>query len=530
MTWVVILAVGPAASRSGSDHCCCSSGCRCRRAATDSSAMRAPRHSAALIVVSTKQSATGNALVPTVLAVAVAAVLAARGGSMLRLLVCGGAVYALASIVVGAALRDERRQRHGAIEHGDGPHHVARPIRGDGRRRAGGRRHWTRRHAAALVKVLALAPGRRLHREQIIDLLWPDDTIDEAAPKLHKAAHFARRAHRRAELGGAAGRQRRALPDADPTVDVVRFEELARRRSPTRTSSPLARRWRSTAASCCRRTATSRGPRSGASSSGLRHLDLLRLDGRWETVVELDEGDELAHLALMRRHAANGDRHAALRQFERMDRALRRELGVAPGREALALRDRLLAEHDVVAAARRRVGRSRAASCRSSSGALLDAAAGRSRTLIVVGPGRRGQVVAARRDHRPGEGAELPGRARHVGPGRGRVAVRAGGRGARRRVPAASDAARRPARPSPRGDRPRARRRRDARGRAAARTSGCSSPRPSWSAWRRRPTACCSPSTTSTTPTTPACACCTTSPARRATSGCASCSPTGRRR
>ena len=56
----------------------------------------------------------------------------------------------------------------------------------------------------------------------------------------------------------------------------------------------------------------------------LRHLDLLRLDGRWEAVVELDPSDEVAHLALMRRHAANGDRHAALRQFERMDRALRR--------------------------------------------------------------------------------------------------------------------------------------------------------------------------------------------------------------
>ena len=67
----------------------------------------------------------------------------------------------------------------------------------------------------------------------------------------------------------------------------------------------------------------------------LRHLDLLRLDGQWETVVELDASDELAHLALMRRHAANGDRHAALRQFERMDRTLRRELGVVPGREAL---------------------------------------------------------------------------------------------------------------------------------------------------------------------------------------------------
>jgi len=32
---------------------------------------------------------------------------------------------------------------------------------------------WNRRHAAAVVKVLALAPGRRLHREQVIDRVWP---------------------------------------------------------------------------------------------------------------------------------------------------------------------------------------------------------------------------------------------------------------------------------------------------------------------------------------------------------------------
>ena len=53
---------------------------------------------------------------------------------------------------------------------------------------------WRRRHAAALVKILALVPGRRLHREQLIDTLWPELTVDEAAPRLHKAAHYARRA------------------------------------------------------------------------------------------------------------------------------------------------------------------------------------------------------------------------------------------------------------------------------------------------------------------------------------------------
>ena len=53
---------------------------------------------------------------------------------------------------------------------------------------------WSRRAAASLVKLLALAPDRSLHRERVIDALWPDDTLDRAAPKLHKAAHYVRRA------------------------------------------------------------------------------------------------------------------------------------------------------------------------------------------------------------------------------------------------------------------------------------------------------------------------------------------------
>src|SRR5207237_8375834 len=88
---------------------------------------------------------------------------------------------------------------------------------------------WTRRHAAALVKVLAMAPGRRLHREQVIDLLWPDDTVDEAVPKLHKAAHFARRALDVADSVVLRGDSVVLCPAADTTVDVIRFEDLARR-------------------------------------------------------------------------------------------------------------------------------------------------------------------------------------------------------------------------------------------------------------------------------------------------------------
>lgn len=53
---------------------------------------------------------------------------------------------------------------------------------------------FARKQAASLVKILAMAPGRRLHREQVIDVLWPEATIDEAAPRLHKAASYARTA------------------------------------------------------------------------------------------------------------------------------------------------------------------------------------------------------------------------------------------------------------------------------------------------------------------------------------------------
>src|SRR5215813_13045972 len=50
-----------------------------------------------------------------------------------------------------------------------------------------------RRSAAALVKLLALAPSRRLHREQVMDALWPGLPPQDAANNLHKAAHYARR-------------------------------------------------------------------------------------------------------------------------------------------------------------------------------------------------------------------------------------------------------------------------------------------------------------------------------------------------
>jgi hypothetical protein len=127
---------------------------------------------------------------------------------------------------------------------------------------------WNRRQAAAVVKVLALAPGRRLHREQVIDRVWPQDTIAEAVPKLHKAAHFARRALGVPDAVVLRGDQVILCPGGGVTVDAVRFGELARRALAAGMPRPPARRSRCTAANCCPRTGTRSGPRHLASSLG----------------------------------------------------------------------------------------------------------------------------------------------------------------------------------------------------------------------------------------------------------------------
>src|SRR5829696_4227459 len=52
---------------------------------------------------------------------------------------------------------------------------------------------WRLRKAASLVKLLALAPGHRLHRERAMDLLWPELGLRAASNNLRQALHVARR-------------------------------------------------------------------------------------------------------------------------------------------------------------------------------------------------------------------------------------------------------------------------------------------------------------------------------------------------
>jgi predicted ATPase len=83
---------------------------------------------------------------------------------------------------------------------------------------------WRLRKARELVKLLALAPGHRVHREQAMEALWPERDPGAAANNLHQAVYVARRA-----LGATAivVREEQIRLGDGVEVDVDDFERAA---------------------------------------------------------------------------------------------------------------------------------------------------------------------------------------------------------------------------------------------------------------------------------------------------------------
>src|ERR671913_1304732 len=76
-----------------------------------------------------------------------------------------------------------------------------------------GEEEWHLRKARSLITVLALSPGNRLHREQAMELLWPDLAPKAASNNLHQVLHAARRAlEPSVAAGGGASPSGRFLP------------------------------------------------------------------------------------------------------------------------------------------------------------------------------------------------------------------------------------------------------------------------------------------------------------------------------
>lgn len=207
---------------------------------------------------------------------------------------------------------------------------------------------WRRRRgAAALVKLLALAPRRRLPRDRVLAALWPGLPPEIALPRLHTAAHYARRAFGAADAVVLAGGTVGLLPAADVSVDVIVFEAAAgaalRSGPDPAACGAVADRYQPELLPDDGDPEWTQGVRERIRRT---YAELLRGAGRWDELIDLIPVDERAHVALIRAAVLAGDGTTALRRYHDLTRVLASELQVEPGAEARAWRDRAVALQD----------------------------------------------------------------------------------------------------------------------------------------------------------------------------------------
>jgi len=201
---------------------------------------------------------------------------------------------------------------------------------------------WRTRRAADLVKVLALEHTHAMHREQLLELLWPELGAEAGGANLRKAIHYARRAMDSPESVTAEGGMV-SLWAGDVDVDADRF--MAQLTAAQRSGDVVAYAAAADAYGGDPLPADRYEPWAEEARERLRtrHVEALKGAQRWERVLELDPTDEESHRALMRRYFEAGRRREALRQFQQLRDALREFMGVGADRETLALYERVLA-------------------------------------------------------------------------------------------------------------------------------------------------------------------------------------------
>ena len=223
---------------------------------------------------------------------------------------------------------------------------------------------WRWRKTRAVIKLLGLTPGYRLHREQVLDRLWPEQPTDAAANNLYQATHIARRTLEPLLPGSRASSWLRLQGDTlllDPQgglrVDADTFEAAATAALSTQDPDALERAVRLYTGELLpedryedwtaeRREALSRLYLSLLMALAVRHEragDFTQAIRVLEQVLANEPAHEEAHVGLMRLYALAGQRHDALQQFERLRETLRRDLDVDPGPGSIALHQEILA-------------------------------------------------------------------------------------------------------------------------------------------------------------------------------------------
>ena len=284
---------------------------------------------------------------------------------------------------------------------------------------------WRRERSAALVKLLALSGGRRLHREQAMEALWPEMSPDASAANLRKAVHFARRALGVHDLIGLSNDIVSLAPGDELIVDAERFEAAAK----------AALHGATAGRSACERVAELYGGEllpddryvewTEEPRERLRQLyaRVLRAGGLWERLLAVDATDEEAQRAMMQAALDAGNRGEVIRQFQRLRERLRADLGVGPAAATIAIYERALntpskPSRSPIAFARRSPGASSISTAASSPKRKRSpgSAYARSRGGVGARGGRGQRAVRARRAHAGQMARAVPIRVHKLGP------------------------------------------------------------------------------------------------------------------
>ena len=237
---------------------------------------------------------------------------------------------------------------------------------------------WRQRKPAALVKLLALAPRHRLHREQVMDALWPELAPAPAAANLRKALHHARRLAESSTgepLIESTG-ELVALPSEGLRVDVDEFRSAAhraRRSGDVGAYAEAIELHREGLLPDDRYEEWAIAPRDELRFEYLALLEeqAALLESRGDVagatlaVGLLIAGDpmlEEAHVRLMRLYALAGRRADAMRQYEHLRNALGREPGPEAQRLHEEVRARQTSEPELTSELWERVGELRVGS------------------------------------------------------------------------------------------------------------------------------------------------------------------------
>jgi len=204
-------------------------------------------------------------------------------------------------------------------------------------------------------------------RYELMNAFWPESSHVRAKSSLHSTAHRTRRALGKNGVVCNGDHYSAGVPADRVYYDVGLFEDhLERARKATDDGVALAEfeaavslvrgeYLEGVGAEWChnRREALSltiTDAMLGLAEANLRVGRCAQAIAEFRRALERDELREDIHRGLMRAYAANGDRALAVRQYERLEHVLARELDVTPDPETVALLDAIRARHELPAA------------------------------------------------------------------------------------------------------------------------------------------------------------------------------------